>query len=318
MNPTENQLSTMRDQFLRLTNRTCVSIAGRDRHRLLHSFCTADIKLLKLHRATEAFVLNDKGKILWHGLVLSMDTELLLIGAGTQAATLMAHLERYVIRDDVQLIDRSANLDSFFIFGPTTNSRLSALVGDLPDRNEISVRAVGDVSFTICQLEVAGWGYLLLTNTLDRTVIETWLRSADLTCCSAAELEYYRIENQTPWYGDDMDDSNLPQELQRDQKAISFHKGCYLGQETVARIDAIGRVNQLLVGLEIESTIPPESGMELQLDGKVVGRLTSVAHDHTGTFVGLGYVRRGHSAAGTKLTMLNGTACIRLLLGQSS
>ena len=318
MHTTENQSNTLRDQFIRLTERTCVSIGGRDRHRLLHSFCTADIKVLQLHCATEAFVLNDKGKTLWHGLVLSMDTELLLIGAGTHAAKLIAHLDRYIIRDDVQLIDRSADIDSFFIFGATASSRLSALVGDLPDRNEIAVRAVGAVSFTISQLEVAGWGYLLLTNTLDRTAIETWLQSADFACCSAAALDYYRIENQTPWYGDDLDDTNLPQELQRDQKAISFHKGCYLGQETVARIDAIGRVNQLLIGLEIESTMPPEPGMELQLDGKVVGRLTSVAHNNTGAFVGLGYVRRGHSAAGTRLTMINGTARIRLLPGQSS
>ena len=75
-----------------------------------------------------------------------------------------------------------------------------------------------------------------------------------------------RIEHQTPWFGMDASDANLPQELRRDEQAISFTKGCYLGQETVARIDALGHVNQHLVGLRLNAEARP--GTELSLDGK--------------------------------------------------
>ena len=120
-----------------------------------------------------------------------------------------------------------------------------------------------------------------------------------------------RIENQTPWFGNDIDDRNLPQELQRDEKAISFNKGCYLGQETVARIDAIGHVNHWLVGLKFSEPNNAAIDGELSVGEKQVGRVTSVSPtpDGNGT-IGLGFVRRMHAKEGAVLTMTDGTATV--------
>ena len=126
------------------------------------------------------------------------------------------------------------------------------------------------------------------------------LEKAGVAKCSEKVLDWVRIENQTPWFGQDMDERNLPQELNRDNKAISFEKGCYLGQETVARIDAIGHVNQLLVGLQVFwREALPLPGTELTADDKVVGRITSVAAD----VVPLAWVivRRAKAKSGVEL-----------------
>jgi folate-binding protein YgfZ len=98
---------------------------------------------------------------------------------------------------------------------------------------------------------------------------------------------------------------NLPQEVGRDARTISFVKGCYLGQETVARIDAIGHVNKVLRGFQFSAREEIAPGTALGKDGKTVGSITSTAVDpRNGRTVGLGYVRVQHADAGTTLDVL--------------
>jgi hypothetical protein len=94
----------------------------------------------------------------------------------------------------------------------------------------------------------------------------------------------------------------LPQEASIDARAISFKKGCYLGQETVARLDALGQVQKRLVQLVFESVPNIELPYTIEADGKEVGRLTSLAATEQGG-VGLAMVRRGHFAVGTWLDL---------------
>ena len=118
-------------------------------------------------------------------------------------------------------------------------------------------------------------------------------------------FESLRIEAGWPVFGRDIDESNLPQEVGRTERAISFTKGCYLGQETVARIDALGHVNRHLVGLLIPSerdSLPP--GAKISKGDKVLGQITSSAHSLAlGHSIALGYVRRGSERPGTELVI---------------
>jgi folate-binding protein YgfZ len=122
-------------------------------------------------------------------------------------------------------------------------------------------------------------------------------------------FEIARIEAGIPFYGLDISDKNLPQEVNRDAQAISFTKGCYLGQETVARIDALGHVNRVLVGVRFAGTVPPPTGTEVfPADGQgsegksTIGAVTSAAYSHRlGAPLALAYVRRGHNQTGTQL-----------------
>jgi folate-binding protein YgfZ len=127
--------------------------------------------------------------------------------------------------------------------------------------------------------------------------------------CSCEALEIVRIEQGYPWFGVDISEDNLPQEVGRNLKAISFTKGCYLGQETVARIDALGHVNKTLCGVAFNGEALPTAGLELFAADKVVGQITSACWSpKLGRPLALAYVRRGQQTPGTKLTSSLGEA----------
>ena len=109
-----------------------------------------------------------------------------------------------------------------------------------------------------------------------------------------------RVQSVTPWNGIEVTVDNLPQELDRDDKSISFNKGCYLGQETVARLDALGRVNWILRGFACPEGVEPEVGSKLEVEGKAVARITSVAYSGLDDrWLAIGFAKRSFEKPGT-------------------
>jgi folate-binding protein YgfZ len=141
-----------------------------------------------------------------------------------------------------------------------------------------------------------------------------WLRQGEPIeglRCSREALEMIRVEQGYPWYGIDISEENLPQEVDRNAQAISFTKGCYLGQEPVARIDALGHVNKVLGGVTFTGEELPTAGRELWADGKVVGQVTSAGWSpRLARPLALAYLRRGFQAAGVRLTSNLGEATV--------
>jgi folate-binding protein YgfZ len=128
------------------------------------------------------------------------------------------------------------------------------------------------------------------------------LEAAGARRVEAAAWHARRIEWGWPLYGVDITDKNLAQEVARDRWAISFVKGCYLGQETVARIDALGHVNRNLVGVRFEGSEAPAAGAELTREGKVAGQVTSACYSpRLAAPLALAYVRRESNAPGVAL-----------------
>jgi len=293
-----------------LLGRTTISMRGADRQKLLHSFCTADIKSLAEGECCEAFVLNGKGKTIAHVLVLSLADHLLLSTTAGQAELLISHLDKYIIREDVTLENQSESTCSFFVCGEKVAASLFQLVTELPERNKVITQDVAGVVFHVANVEVAGCGYLVIAGIGNRDWFQQSLTESGLTTASPDALDLLRVERGMPWFGIDIDDRNLPQEVQRDSEAISFTKGCYLGQETVARIDAIGHVNQLLVRLVFSEGPLPVVGAELFSDEKSVGRVTSVAQIPAGAMLGLGYVKRSFAKPSVELKHEHGTAFV--------
>ena len=124
-------------------------------------------------------------------------------------------------------------------------------------------------------------------------------------------LEALRLEAGSPVYGRDITIENLPQEVGRDSQCISFNKGCYLGQEPVARIDALGHVNRNLVGLLCEGAEPPASGTPIEVNGKVVGAVTSSAFSPArDQALAMAYVRREYAMEGERLQWAGGAGVV--------
>ncbi|RLA27069.1 MAG: hypothetical protein DRR15_18965 [Gammaproteobacteria bacterium] len=113
-------------------------------------------------------------------------------------------------------------------------------------------------------------------------------------------LEVLRIEAGIPRFGAEIDETVLPAEA-RLGRAVARSKGCYVGQEVVARMEAAGRVSHLLVGLALGEGPIPEPGSEITVDGKRVGEVTSSCRSALAGSIALGFVRVAHSATGTEL-----------------
>jgi folate-binding protein YgfZ len=146
--------------------------------------------------------------------------------------------------------------------------------------------------------------WLLSADAKFAPLVEDTLVAGGANLSNAAHWNSVRIAARLPLYGQDITTENLPQELARDKLAISFTKGCYLGQEPIARIDALGHVNKLLVGLRAVQPITAEVKLpiEVMFEGKTIGKITSLAsgESHAADVpTALGIVRRAQAKVGT-------------------
>lgn len=283
----ERQYEALRGSggFIALPGWSSVTLTGADRLRFLNNFCTNDVHRLQPGQSCEAFFCNVKGKIIGHGLVTCRDKELVVIGPPGQGPLLAAHLDRYVIREDVQVSDTTETRSYTFVAGD------AALGNLLPDSNCVPWRLIE-----------AGFTGLLETSPDNETTDMATLRARGLMRCDPQVFDSLRVEAGTPLFGIDFDDSNLPQEVGRNEQAISFTKGCYLGQETVARIDALGHVNQRIVGVALSGNDAPPADTQLTHGGNNVGRVTSATYSPAlERPLALAMIRREHNAVGSRL-----------------
>lgn len=263
-----------------------IRIAGEDRDRFLHNFCTADIKKLPEQQCAEAFFLNSKGKTLSHGLVARRQVDMLVVSTAASAAELVEHLDRFLLSDDVQIEDLTELWRCAFAFGTEIGSTLKT--GGVPVGQDSQV--VLDGFRVVFPAEFGGAGFCVLEPASgDVNSIEA-IAKAGARIYSMEEFDAHRISCATPWVGSEITEANLAQEFNRDSRAISFTKGCYLGQETVARLDAMGHVNQRLAKFRSFEDEVPQPGSVLKKDGKKVATVTSVA-TVDGKAIGLGFVR---------------------------
>lgn len=290
------------------TGRVRLRVSGPDRAKCLHNLTTNEVKRLAVGDGCEAFVTSPQGKILAL-ITIAARPDTLLVGADADARDgLLAHLGKYAIFDDVQVDDISAETFEIHVVGPQLDDLLARLAIPTPGEARLSSSeaTVAGTPLTLLRDDPIGPLGLTLIGpaTEAQAVCEALLTASDglgIVPLSAPYVELLRIAAGTPQFGRDVKPDNLPQEVGRDDRAISFVKGCYLGQETVARIDALGHVNKHLRRLHLDGPLPP-TGTPLTADGKSVGTITSAAPLPGEPFaIGLGYVRTAHAAPGAVL-----------------
>lgn len=298
--------------LVELEPRTLIELTGGDRAAFLHNFCTNDIRRLTPGSGCEIFITNVQGKTIGHGYVFCEAESLLLDTAPGQAETLIAALDRYLIREDAQLHDRGALWRELLLAGPRAADVLRDLgLEKIPsaalDHEAAEVQAIALRLRRIDWLGPETFELQIPTEAVQQ--VRDAMLAAGASACGAAAFDAVRIETGTPLFGRDISPANLPQEVDRDQQAISFTKGCYLGQETVARIDALGHVNKLLRGVRFSGSAIPEIGSELTRDGKAIGTVTSATYSpRLQAPLALAYLRREASQPGTALEGATGPA----------
>jgi folate-binding protein YgfZ len=293
--------------YYRFPTLSFLTFTGQDASRVLNNLCTADLAKLPIGQGVETFICEVRGRTVGHGLLFRTENVLEFIGAPGQSSAIASHADRYIIREDCEPRDEDAQSVGFWIGGTSSGAdELWPLPkGDAPylaHREEPTHRWY-QVPWT------APAGRLLRVPMADADAWETRLKDQGLRPGDAADFERQRIGHGFPWFGIDLDASNLPQEADRDPEAISFTKGCYLGQETVARLDALGQVQKKLVRWRLPGAELPAPGSELRAEDRVVGKITSAVvagSAEAPQVIALGLARRSHFDAGS-VADCNGT-----------
>jgi len=291
---------------------TQVELGGDDRAKFLHNFCTNDIRGLVPGRGCEALITSVQGKVLAHVFVYAGPTTLRLVGAPGCAGRIIQHLSRYQISEDVTFSDRTPERGLLMVAGPQAAIALFNVGCGAPltAAGENCRCSTGPFSLDVCRNDFLDLhGYLLSCPAGQTTELAQALDAAGAQRAQSAVFEALRIEDGFPMYGVDITDANLAQEVNRTAQSISFTKGCYLGQEPIARIDAMGHVNQQLRGVRLSEGPVPPAGTEIittDADPRKIGQVTSAALSFgTNLPVALGYLKRHFDTPGLKVAVVS-------------
>lgn len=253
------QAATTTAAFFDVSDRTQFEITGADRAQFLHSFTSNDIKGLKAGQGCETFITNLKGKVVAHVYAFSGPESIWLDGTPGQAETIFNHLRKYVLIEDVQLKPNGSERGEIYVTGPLA-AQLLQLEDTLPLHGHLRREADGR-SMEIRRVDMFGTpGFLISADAPQLDVIKRGLLMVGVPEGPPELFEALRIEAGYPQFGKDISDDNLAQEVARTKRCVSFTKGCYLGQETIARLDAMGHTNRELRRLKFDSSLVLQPG----------------------------------------------------------
>jgi folate-binding protein YgfZ len=288
--------------WLDISARGRIAASGEDRLRLLHAIASNAVEGLQPGQGTYAFFLNAQGRIQSDSRIFVCEDRVLIDCETEAAQTLRAHIDSYIIMDDVQLADLAESTAAVALEGPLAEEIARNLAGDaLPDPAAYSHRESAGIR--VLRSSLSGQPGLWFVCPPDRKapLIEK-LEAAGAAAASAEDFRVARVENRRPRFGDDYSSSNIPHETGLLQ-AVSFAKGCYLGQEIVERVRARGQVNKLLVGLEFDTDQPPAAATAVYHAGHEAGRLSSpVFSPRRGKVLAFAMLRREAAAAGAEVS----------------
>jgi len=308
----QNELSavTTHNVVFDVSNRSQVELTGLDRIAFLNNFCTNDVSSIAQGSGCETFLTNVKGRVLAHGFLFVAADAVWLETVPDQAPAIMAHLDRYLIREDVQMQDQTTRQAQLLV-ACRTACRIADF--DLPTAGQRYDHFSADYQGVPVRVRRVPLGTAtgLLLSVERCAVADLWTSLCQAGCRPAGELAWQalRISAGFPVYGMDITDENLAQEVSRNRQCISFSKGCYLGQEPIARIDAMGHVNRELRGLRLRhGPAPPVGSLILsETNAAAVGSVTSSSElSVDGPPVALGYLKTGASTPGKQVVVQAG------------
>src|SRR5690242_5049356 len=279
------------------------TVSGRDRVRWLNGMISNNVRDLQPGNGVYAFVLNPQGHILGDLYIYNHGDDFVLETDAGQADKVYSHLKRFIIMDQVEFKpaqDRAA----IGLQGPKAEEILRAAGIEPPALQPIQLSDVklGATPATLVRGDhPLSTTYALWLTSDQAPAVWDVLVKAGATPTGADALELARIAAGIPRYGQDIRERDLPQETGQ-MRALSFTKGCYIGQEIVERIRARGSLHRGFAGFRMVEGPPPAPGSKVQAAGKDVGEITSAGMlpaQETELAVALGYVRKEAGTPGT-------------------
>lgn len=299
-----------------------IEVRGPDRVSWLQGLLTNDVAALAPDSGCYAAYLTPQGRMIADVRVLVREDAVWLDVPGSAKDGLLARLESFVISEDVELRDLTDVVARIGVYGPAAAEVISTALVPPGEHRQACARRLGDLAehahlarpwqghdvLVAATRDYAVTGFDLYVARAEVERVVAALGEAGALPIDAATLEVLRIEAGRPRFGADMDETTIPLEAGLEDRAISFTKGCYVGQEVIVRVRdrGHGKVARRLMRItEVAAYAGPQAsfgpGAILLVDGKEIGRVTSAAWSpRAGRTVALGYVQRAHAEAGAR------------------
>ena len=294
-------------------------LVGEDRAKFLHRIISNDVESLSTGQGAYAMILTHRGKIIADFNVYVLEDMIGIDTASETTETLFNELDKYIIADDVEISDLTAETGAIAVHGPQSSDLVQSVLGmnglaDLPERHNRFHEADAPFNYNVvcARTDTTGEiGYTLYTPA--EALVPLWERLMregerfNVQPIGWNALESLRIEAGVPRYGTELTDAVIPLEAELEH-AIDFEKGCYIGQEIVARMKYRGHPNRLLRGIEIDGISASVESFELCQgtpvfnEDKEVGWITSATFSPTlGKLIAMVYVRMAVADAGSRV-----------------
>jgi folate-binding protein YgfZ len=269
------------------SNRDVLIVPGEDRLSWLHTICSQHVENLADGESTEALVLSPNGHVEQHWQVTELDgTVWLDVEPGT-AADVLAYLQKMQFLKRVSPEGVSASWAVISVGGPSTVDVLTAAGLPVPGDRAVALPDGGFARRT-------PWGVDLIVPRASVQTVLDGLRAAGAAPAGVLAFEALRVADRRPRLGFETDHRTIPHEVGWIGPAVHLDKGCYRGQETVARVQNLGRPPRRLVLLHLagESDVLPPPGAPVELDGRAVGFLGTAVHHYELGPIALAVIKR--------------------------
>jgi folate-binding protein YgfZ len=294
-----------------LSSRGLLLVSGSEAVMFLNGLITNDVKTLAVNSWMPAVFPNVQGRLLAAVRIIHRDDGFLIDTESATLETVTKLLERFTLAGDFRLTDLTSQTAMLSVQGQKAAEVMRQAFGETAANVEhqkmFTAQLENDSNVSIIRAtHTAEDGFDLFVNANEaRNLLES-LTKAGAQPVGPDALEMLRIEAGIPRYGIDMDETNVVTETNLDD-SVSFTKGCYIGQEIIARIKYRGHVAKKLTGLVFENNVVPERGAKiLSSDDKEIGRITSVTFSpRLSRTVALGYVKYDYLAPGTGVKVIS-------------
>lgn len=284
-----------------LSHRGNLCFSGPDTDEFLHRMLSNRVKELMPGEGAYNTFLTRQGKFISDLYMYKFDTFVVASVAPGLAGTLAEEIDRFIIMDQVEVANETENSFCFGLFGPSSREIITkANMGD-PSPEEHGHTTSGNMMIAR-ELWTGEDGYLLMGPREEAEPLWRALSNAGAKPAGVTALESLTLEAGVPLFGKDMTSAVNPMQAGLEEKAIDFEKGCYIGQEVIAKIKYLGQVNRGLVGLKIDGEITPEPGAVVYDGEKNIGSITRSAYCPTlDAILAFSYLPRAQMEPGTEV-----------------
>jgi folate-binding protein YgfZ len=309
------------------SDRGRLTMTGADRRSYLQGLLTNDIAALEAGRGCYAAYLTPQGRMIADLFVYELGDAMLLSTAGRTKDVVLARLDEFVFTEDVQVADITGSFTQIGIVGPGAAARLAPRIGlardaldALPEHGCRRTAFEGETAIVTRTTDAGLPGFDVYA---PRAAGERLLGvlAEDTPRLDETTAEAIRIEAGVPLFGRDMDEETIPLEAGIEQRAISFTKGCYVGQEVIVRVlhRGHGRVARRLVRLQLQTSEVPAAATPVVAGGREVGHVTSAAWSPASeSAVALAYVQRDFTEPGTPVSVGGSPATVTAPAGATA